>query len=192
MHPHAPCYSVSFCGGLVVPSSADRAGFGAHPRRLSVAAVFPFLLFFLLDRASPRILFLPAAKALLRRLNKSARVRSRLWRRSKLRPVSRARSSIGVSGRTGPPSSPPWKNCEAARRSSCAPFAGRARSHRGGVARDEQLGLFAVPGQGDIARGRAPMLRMIEIGLVERAPLPACRSCRHSRGGICRKSRRRR
>ena len=37
--------------------------------------------------------------------------------------------------------------------------------------RDEQLGLVAMPRQRDIARRRAPVLRMIEIGLVERAAL---------------------
>ena len=47
----------------------------------------------------------------------------------------------------------------------------RARVER--IRGDEDLGLIAVPGQRDIARRRAPMLRMIEIGLIERPPLPA-------------------
>ena len=41
------------------------------------------------------------------------------------------------------------------------------------VSCNEQLGFVAMPGQGNVARGRTPMLGMIEIGLVERAALAA-------------------
>ena len=41
----------------------------------------------------------------------------------------------------------------------------------GGVARDEHLGLVAMTRQGHIARRRSPVLRMIEVGLVEGAAL---------------------
>ena len=40
------------------------------------------------------------------------------------------------------------------------------------VGGDEQLGLVAVPRQRDIARGRAPMLGVIQVRLIEGPPLP--------------------
>jgi hypothetical protein len=40
-----------------------------------------------------------------------------------------------------------------------------------GVARDKHLSFVAVPRQGDIARCRTPVLRMIEVGLIEGASL---------------------
>ena len=40
------------------------------------------------------------------------------------------------------------------------------------LGRDKQRDVVAMPGQRDIARGAAPMLAVIEVSLVERAPLP--------------------
>ena len=40
------------------------------------------------------------------------------------------------------------------------------------LGRDKQRHVLAMPGQRDIARGAAPMLAVIEVGLIERAPLP--------------------
>ena len=42
----------------------------------------------------------------------------------------------------------------------------------GGLGRNKQRDVVAMPGQRDIARGAAPMLAVIEVGLIERAPLP--------------------
>lgn len=41
-----------------------------------------------------------------------------------------------------------------------------------GIARDKQRGLVAVPGQSDVAGRRSPVLGVIEVGLIERFPLP--------------------
>ena len=41
------------------------------------------------------------------------------------------------------------------------------------VAGNEQRRIVAMPGKRDVARRRTPVFRMIEIGLIERAPLPA-------------------
>src|SRR3954454_13358953 len=40
------------------------------------------------------------------------------------------------------------------------------------LGRNKQRDVRAMPGQRDIARGAAPMLAVIEVGLIERAPLP--------------------
>ena len=40
------------------------------------------------------------------------------------------------------------------------------------LGRDKQRDVFAMPGQRDIARRVAPVLAVVEVGLVERAPLP--------------------
>src|SRR6185295_16739890 len=42
---------------------------------------------------------------------------------------------------------------------------------RSRIARDKDFGVVAVPGQRNIARRRSPMLRMVEISLIERPAL---------------------
>ncbi len=40
------------------------------------------------------------------------------------------------------------------------------------LGRNKQRDVRAMPGQRDIARGTAPMFAVIEVSLIERAPLP--------------------
>ena len=79
---------------------------------------------------------------------------------SRMRRPDRDRSVIGIKLRRGAaiidPRHLPRELAEIARR----------------LGRDKQRYVVAMPGQRDIARGAAPMLAVIEVGLVERAPLP--------------------
>ena len=78
----------------------------------------------------------------------------------------RRRGGAGSTGLIG-------KNCEAARCSSRrADLARQFGEILCRVARDKQLGLRAMPRQGDITRSRAPVIGMKQIGLVERSSLP--------------------
>jgi hypothetical protein len=139
-----------------------------HPRRLGAATAFPFLLFFLLDRASSLILCLPAAKSLLRRLHEGA-FDPVLPLVALMAAAGKAAQQLRRRQRTHRTAQFPA--AEELRRGTAliAPrhLPGNVIHIAGGLACDEQLGLLAVPGQRHIARPRAPMFRMIEVCLVE-------------------------